>query len=242
MKGLKIAWIITMVFGFIFMICSVSALPSGVGAITPISSGRMSISSAQNQSALAGNVSEVVMTGNTITQTWQGYYGNVSGKMILGDANNNTFYDWSAASAHGEIYATRSATTPVWTNIRCANPANITAEDTYLGTNQSTDPDSVNNTFLNTTNFNQFYVGSVNINTSQNCFATRMYNQSGLKSTSSWAEVLLSDTTNNIYTSILESKVTGFDNRNHDFQMLVGENGHGTDTATTTYYFYLELG
>jgi hypothetical protein len=182
------------------------------------------------------------LNGNTITNTWQGYFGNVTGKIVLGNSNNNTFYDWNAASPHGEIFATRTSSTPTWTSIRCANVTNILAEDTYLGANQTADVDSVNNTFLNSSSFNQFYVGSVNINTSQNCFATRMYNASGVKSTANFAEVLLSDTSNMIYTSIIDQATIGFDNRTHQFEMLVGENGHGGDTATTAYYFYVELG
>jgi hypothetical protein len=69
-----------------------------------------------------------------------------------------------------------------------------------------------------------------------------MYNASGVKSTTNFAEVLLSDTSNMIYTSVLEQKAVGFDNRPHDFEMLVGENGHGGDMNPTTYFFYLELG
>jgi hypothetical protein len=53
-----------------------------------------------------------------------------------------------------------------------------------------------------------------------------------------------------IYTAIIEndeegnrSDVLGFDNETHDFQMLVGDDGHagsGQD-STTPYYFYVEL-
>ena len=45
-----------------------------------------------------------------------------------------------------------------------------------------------------------------------------------------------------IFASIIEeASVLGFDDRDHDFEMLVLEDGHGTDLATTTYYFYVEL-
>jgi hypothetical protein len=45
-----------------------------------------------------------------------------------------------------------------------------------------------------------------------------------------------------IFTSILdEESPLGFDGRAHDFEMLVLENGHLTDIATTTYYFWVEL-
>jgi len=241
MKAFRVAQVLVII-GLMILIDRVAAVPSGVGTITPISSGRMTIDGGSNVSAVAGNVSEIILNGNSITQTWQGYFGNVSGKIVLGDINNNTFYDWSAASAHGEVYATRSATTPIWANIKCANISDVSSEDAYLGTNQSTDVDSVNNTFVNTTGFPSFYVGSVLINNSKGCPGTMMYNASGVKSTTNFAEVLLSDTSNMIYTSVLEQKAVGFDNRPHDFEMLVGENGHGGDMNPTTYFFYLELG
>ena len=51
------------------------------------------------------------------------------------------------------------------------------------------------------------------------------------------------DPTNNatIWTSILEDNLRGFDQRFHDFEMLVLENGAGTETSTTVYYFWVEL-
>ena len=43
------------------------------------------------------------------------------------------------------------------------------------------------------------------------------------------------------YEALLNEDVLGFDNTAHDFEMLVLENGHETDTSTTTYFFYVEL-
>ena len=44
-----------------------------------------------------------------------------------------------------------------------------------------------------------------------------------------------------IFTTILDENVLGFDNAYHDFEMLVLENGHGINSGTTPYYFFLEL-
>jgi hypothetical protein len=50
-----------------------------------------------------------------------------------------------------------------------------------------------------------------------------------------------------IYTGIIAHTLNpttesdGFDQRTHDFEMIVGENGHGVDSDPTLYYFYLEL-
>jgi len=241
-KIMKYLMILGVVALIIYSVRPVSATPSGPSSITTVSSGRSGLSGGQQVSAQAGNVSELNINGRSITNNWQGFFGNVSGAIVLGDANNNTFYNWNSASPQGEVYATRTASTPTWTSIRCANITNIGSEDTTLQANESSDADSVNNTFLNSTSFTQFYVGNVNINTSQNCFAAHMYNSSAQPSSSSFGEVLLHDGSNLVYTTLLSPKTTGFDNRSHDFEMLVGENGHNGDTALTTYYFYVELG
>jgi hypothetical protein len=217
------------------------AAPSGPGTVTTVSSSRFGSVPGYNLSAIAGNVTELSINGTTITQTWQGYFGNITGKIVLGNANNQTFYDWNLASPRGEIYATRTSSVPSWANVRCANFTNVNSEDAALGVNQANDADSVNRTFLNTTDFTSFYVGSVLINNALGCYGTRMYNATGVKSSTTFAEVLLHDNTNLIYTALLDQNALGFDNRNHDFEMLVGENGHSGDSTVTPYYFYLEL-
>ena len=226
----------------LLVIAVVSAAPSGPTTVSTLGSSRYSTAAAGNVSAIAGNVTEINFAANSITQTWQGYFGNITGTIVLGNSNNQSLYNWNLASPSGEIYATRSSTTPTWTNIRCANLTETNAEDTTLGVNQTADQDSVNRTFLNTTSFNVFYVGSTIINTSQNCRAVNLFNGTGASS-SSFQEVLLSDASGStlVYTSLLANDANGFDNRTHDFEMIVGENGHSGDTTATPYYFYLEL-
>jgi hypothetical protein len=89
------------------------------------------------------------------------------------------------------------------------------------------------------------------------CPVASLYNSSGMPS-SHFKEVLLSDKINNdsvagfiIYTGILAQSQTpaitadGYDGQTYDFQMIVGEDGHGANTGPTatesTYYFYVEL-
>jgi len=221
---------------------TVVAAPTGPSDITPVSSSRYPIDAASNVSAIAGNVTELTFTANAVTNTWQGYYGNITGSILLGDSNNKTLYDWTSASPNGEIYATRSAALPNWAIIQCANDIQIAQEDNDLQVNASVDQDAVNRTFLNTTSFNTFYVGSVNINSTQNCYAVNLHNSTGLPS-SDFQEVLLNDGgAIPIYTALIKQDASGFDGNTHDFEMLVGENGHNGDITSTPYYFYVELG
>ena len=224
----------------VLIVASVMAAPTGPSTITTLGSSRYSTSSAANVSAVAGNVTELNFAANTITQTWQGYFGNITGTIVLGNSNNKSMYNWNISSPSGEVYATRASAVPTWASVVCATAAQAVTEDTTLGVNATVDQDAVNKTFLNTTSFNTFYVGNININTSQNCRAVNLYNGSAAPS-SSFQEVLLHDGTSMIYTALITQDANGFDNRTHDFEMLVGENGHSGDVTTTPYYFYLEL-
>jgi hypothetical protein len=218
----------------------VTAVPTGPSATNILSSSRYGTASAANLSAIAGNVTEINFNATAVTQTWQGYFGNITGTIVLGNSNNQTLYNWNSANPSGEIYATRSAATPTWASIKCANQTEVNSEDTTLATG-TTDADRVNYTFLNTTVFSNFYVGTQLINRSaQDCYAVRLYNSTA-ESSSNFQEVLLSDTSVVLYTALLTQDSTGFDGATHDFEMLVGENGHSGDSSTTPYYFYLEI-
>jgi hypothetical protein len=219
---------------------TVIAAPSGPSSYQVLGSSSFPAAGAANISAIAGNVSELNFEANTSTSTWQGYFGNVTGTVVLGNANNKTMYNWNLASPAGQIYATRLATVPTWSSIQCASSVQVNDEDAELGVNQSRDQDSVNNTFLNTVSFDSFYVGNVSIAPSPSCYATNLNGASGTPS-SSFAEVLLHDSNELIYTALITTPTAGFDGLEHQFQMLVGENGHNGNTAATPYYFYLEL-
>jgi hypothetical protein len=236
----RLEWILVMFLMGAVSVSTVLALPSGPSSYTNLGSSSYSEPGAANISAIAGNVTELNFVANTITNTWQGYFGNVTGTIVLGNANNQSLYNWNLTSPAGQIYATRIDTVPIWSTIRCADQTEVDGEDTALGVNSAVDQDAVNRTFLNTTVFNSFFVGNVNINTTQNCYATYLNDGTGTP-TSDFSEVLLSDTSNLIYTGLITAPAVGFDNRTHQFQMLVGENGHNEDTTATPYYFYLEL-
>jgi hypothetical protein len=41
---------------------------------------------------------------------------------------------------------------------------------------------------------------------------------------------------------LVNESALGFDSNSHDFQMIVGDDGHIGNEAPSTYYFFLELG
>ncbi|MGV8086785.1 MAG: hypothetical protein ACP5N1_04085 [Candidatus Woesearchaeota archaeon] len=260
--------------GFVIALFSlsifVSALPAGPKTLEVVGDSRWPTWDSLNITAIAGNVSELNFNSSTITRTYQGYFGNITGLIVLGDSQNNTLYDWSIASPQGEVYAVRSVTVPAWGYVTCAAQWELQEEDLALGVNETIDEDSVNRTFVvggaqdQIDRFGsselvhpQFYVANQSV-AANDCPLAVMYNSSSMPSPY-FKQVLLSDNTNTnasdtgfvIYTAIIAHTLNpfaesdGFDQRTHDFEMLVGEDGHGAQdgaTATTsTYWFYLEL-
>ncbi len=219
--------------------------------------------------AQAGNVSELVIYGYSLTQTWQGFFGNVTGLISLEDSSNNTFYNWSVASPEGEVYAT-NGTSVTWNYVQCFNftatgmnslnstfcnetltggttnlcGKNLSELETEFGLSYN-DVDGVNETFnftWDTDTHDSFFIGNLEFSEGE-CVFTRIFGDTGKPETNEFEEVLLFDPINNvtIFAAILEQDLLGFDNKNYDFEMIVLENGRLGDTAVTPYYFYVEI-
>lgn len=227
---------------FIFALSFVLAQPNGAGTITSVANSTAGATSPTSHAAIAGNVSEITITGVSNTQSWQGFYGNVSGAVRLANAAGNVLYNWSLASPQGEVYASNDSTV-TWSTVTCFN---ATGNGTTLEAQYGIDPtdlDGVNETFLESVAHDAFNVGSTAFVANQ-CPAAFIFNNAGQGVDNSFEEVLLTDGSYNesvIFTALLEQNMLGFDSVMHDFEMIVLENGHSGDVSTTTYYFYVEL-
>jgi len=259
MKVPHLFFVVAIILVLLLVPFSISVEPSGA-SVNVISSETTPTGSASTVESIAGNITLVdVFSGSSVTQSWQGYYGNVSGGMRLADAANNPLYNWSVASPSGEIYASTNNTI-TWVNVQCFN---FTATGTYTnengnggttsqyGTNMSiiasefgfslNDVDSINNTF-STKNHDEFYTANMHFSADE-CQSVQLFTDSSQSEDGKFEEVLLyePDTRSIIFTTILEVASKGFDGTDVDFEMLVLENGHGADISTTTYYFFLEI-
>jgi hypothetical protein len=192
--------------------------------------------------AQGGNSTPLTLSGDTPTLRWHGFFGNVSGLIVLNDAFNQSVYSWGNANPEGEIYAVNHSQTPNWADVYCFNMTageaeqNITLEElegSYGMLPQ--DLDGVNETF-NLTFTGSFQIGtSVTINQSSGCRATSQLNMTAFN------ETLLHDNSSDriIYATILEPSRPAYDGTPLDFQMIVGDNGD--DSVATVYYIYVEL-
>ncbi|MBU0907165.1 MAG: hypothetical protein KKD18_04995 [Nanoarchaeota archaeon] len=221
-------------------------------------------SNAGSHQAQAGNITQLNIFAYSTTQSWQGYFGNVSGTIQLADAQDKVLYNWTLAEPQGEVYASTNSSIS-WTNIQCLNftatgaysgtetpgginlyGTNLTTLETSFGINSS-DVDGIDETFTlqhgGVGEHDAFYTANRQFDEGE-CISTRVYSSSGTGETNKFEEVLLYEptTASIIFTSIIEpGTVAGFDGQDYDFEMLVLENGHGTDIETTPYYFFVEL-
>lgn len=232
--------ILLAVLGVLLLAEFTLANPTAPTALSRVKSSNRDLSAlpAKSLNAIAGNVTQVSIDALSVTKSWQGYYGNVSGVITLDNANNDTFYNWSVTSTKGRIYAT-NVSSITWSGVACSSASDISTAETGFGQSAS-DSDSISNTFDNTTSTHPaFSVGSVQIG-ADSCYATNAFGSSGAQS-SQFFQVLLNQGSNIIFTTLMNGSQTGFDNSSWDFELLVAENGHNGDTSVTPYYFWVEL-
>lgn len=200
-------------------------------------------SAAGSTYAAAGNVTELEINATLVSQFWQGFYGNISGKITLDNGNNESMYNWNLRGVlQGEIYASRASDVD-FSLVDCLNASAISDEELAIGQNTSTSKgDNISETFLFSNSHPAFNVGDVTI-AADDCAAMNTY-VSGASQTLSFFNLLLVSDSTTIYTTLINDSAVGFDGQSHDFQLMVGENGNLNDaggTTYTTYFFYAEL-
>ncbi|MFH2020360.1 MAG: hypothetical protein ABIJ34_03035 [archaeon] len=258
------------VVAIITMMLFIAALYA-VYAVVPLGPGTFTNSTTEKQSeaaypagvhgAYAGNITKIDIYGITQTKHWQGYYGDITGTIVLDDASNYTLYDWPNPEPKGEIYATPNASTPRWPNMACfdfvagagGGLGNVTQWENFFNMTYN-DVDGLDETF-NMTRHEAIDIGDVVTILNSTCPSTFMHQNDTFQETR-FSEVLLEDDQGRIvFTTIIENK----DNSNNtdiqgfkgspftpDFQMIVAEDGTSRtggqiNRVFTPYYFYIDL-
>jgi len=110
------------------------AQPEGPSTLSEFQSTRRTARNPETKEAEAGNITELIIRGETVTQTWHGFVGNVTGTITLDDSSNNTLYNWSLGDPEGEVYATYLHTIN-WTTgaVKCWNWSLATGSYLQLG-------------------------------------------------------------------------------------------------------------
>ncbi|HLD86586.1 MAG TPA: hypothetical protein VJB12_00835, partial [Candidatus Nanoarchaeia archaeon] len=180
--------------GIMVIILSIltSATPDGPNSIERGPSERKALSGGSSQQqATGGNTTPLNVNSDRITQRWQGYFGNVSGGILLSDASGNNLYQWGLVNPSGEIYASNGSSV-TWIKIDCinftSNPQvlkyNLSELNEFIG--YTTDAQQASEDTFNVT-FNQtfgndgstFTVGSRTFINADNCSMTTLNTDSG---------------------------------------------------------------
>lgn len=141
----------------------VTAIPAGPTIIFNASQ-NVTPKPAAQITTYGGSFTTLILNATTQTPRWKAYVGNVTGKLVLADANIKSIFDWRLSSVTGEVYATRNNSVVDWSTIECADETTILNEDASLNMSVN-NPDTINKTFANKVH-KSFYVGSVLIQNS----------------------------------------------------------------------------
>lgn len=229
---MKSKYILFIALMFALIYYSVYVVSAPIGAtLTPGISERKPGVNATNITAQAGNVTFLTVDLSQTSGIWQGYYGEVTGGILLEDASGNTFYDWNVVDAVGEVYATRRVVTD-WSILNCSNQTDIYMEEERL-TIQNSSSEGINDTFTLTLSHPDFVANNKVIS---GCRCTRTYNETEGKF---WNVILNTDENTTIYTSLMDNNEIGFDGTTVDFQLLVPVN---LSESISIYNIYVELG
>ncbi len=201
------------------------AAPDGA-TVTVGATERGSSNTAGTTAVQAGNVTEVNVSGTAITTRWSGFYGNISAGLVLSDAANNKFYEWTVTDVTGSVVYASNATVSDWstTNIVAATVADMPAFLTGTTADNYTNTYNLQETFTSAT----YSIASTNyVATYSNGVAGNLKSYS-LKATTENALIWAG--------KALDNEVA-FNGGQVDYQILVPVDG----TTSTTYNFYLEL-
>lgn len=199
--------------------------------IQPGESTRRQEPNATNITAQGGNVTFIIADLSQTTNIWQGFFGTVTGGILLEDASGNRFYDWNVVDAVGEIIATRNLVDD-WASINCTNQTQIYKEEERLNI-QNSSSDGINDTYTSTAHPTFDIAGKF----LSGCRATRTYNSTTANSVF-WNVLLNTNSSNTVYTVVMENDITGFNGSQVDFQLLVPVDRL---TGQATYFLYVEL-
>lgn len=208
----------------------VAAVSAQTGAGTTTSNANETVNTGDpgNVTTQAGATTQVDISQDTLTEKWAGFYGTVSGELVLGDASGNNFYTWTA----NDFSSSKVITVP-GDNATPTSIGSVSNPNNFLGSGFDTGTDDANSTYNMTGDV------TVNDDTASSTALAKTFDQNG----QAFFETYLVENTNEggypAYVAQGVSEQTGFDgSTNVNYQMLVGV---GESSSEERFEFYLEL-
>jgi hypothetical protein len=171
-----------------------------------------------------GNVTFIDTYSKQITSNWAGFFGNISGAIVLQDSSSNTFFQWTITNFNDSVVYAASGAISNWGGANIV-PANNTVVPGYIS---SAGLDNFTETFDSTGDFN-----SSSLNKGLVPYTATLNGGSGLRTYALYAD----NEGENIWAGVVKDDTTSFKGGSEtvDYQILVPAQ------ALTTYSFYLEL-
>lgn len=190
-----------------------------------------STNSADNITAVGGNISQMNLSITIQSMYWAGVFGNVSHSLALA-GNSNTFYSWqSSIGSTGAVLFSNSSNVD-WDSITVGTNTTRENEDALLTLTGNVD--SVNSTFGYQNNINSLNISGTVIPAS----SAPAINTSSNGGTN-WETILLHDGANPVYAGVInQSSNENYDGVVSDFQVMVPVDGA---TNTRTYFLYAAI-
>lgn len=209
---------------FLLTFALASAAPGGASTSTGASETNAG-TSVSTVNIEGGNVTYVDVNSDVVTGRWAGFFGNVSGSIILADTAGSNFYQWTVSNMTGAAVYAASASISDWSG---ANIVPLTESNTpaFL---QTAATDNFNNTFA----ANEAFV-SASLNEAATPYTTT-YNSSGVAGNLKTYALYSTADTADIWAGLAVNDADGFNAATVDYQILVPAQ------SSTSYSFYLEL-
>jgi len=209
------------------------AAPGGVDTVVQTDLGSVDTSSGDSVDLTGGNITQANLSANMSTNKWAGLLGNVTGQILLADANDNALKTWNAL---GNIVYASTAAAPQWSNAFSASAVSDLAGAGYsylVGAFS----DNFTNTFDDTTqNFDDSNIIAAVNNAPR---ATTTENGNG----DTWETFALTDGAGElVFAGVIQEDTTSYIAGNSvDYQMLIPEDESAGNVGTTTYNLWVEL-
>ena len=211
-----------LVLGLLVAGVASAASPSEASVSNAADLGEYSMTSSDNVSIEAGNVTYADLNSNMSTYRWAGLLGNASGNVILGDSSNNIMFSWAGATPL-MVYASL-ASSIAWSSLADATSSNM---PTYL--TGGSDADNYASTFTGSSQNISSHIFSISSD-----FATTL-------GSSIWKTYSLTDGSHLVWAGSVVAGGISYSGSTVDYQMIVPEDGTSGNTAATAYNLWIEL-
>ena len=189
-----------------------------------------------------GSINFLTLASISQNLRWKAYVGNVTGQLVLQDADGYNIYDWQiSGTISGTVIASRNSSIN-WNFLNCTNSTAMAEEHNSLSFAYNT-VDNINTTF-NATNHTAFTINSKVLNGCRTAYPYQnSTKQAGNSSANPYQEISIMDDSRRVgYATRIEASPYSYKNDTREaFQMILPDYGDTSISTIVTYYFFVEL-